>query len=75
MAEERSYDYLPSRCCEAELQDAPDNYSYKNSNPDTRWFVCSKCGAHWGRHRMGGTWRVDPYDYSNNPKVKAALGL
>lgn len=75
MAEERSYEDLVSRCCEAALQDAPDDYSYKTKNPDTRWFVCSECGAHWGYHRMKGNWKVDPYDYTNNPKVKAALGL
>lgn len=75
MAEERTYDRIHSKCCDVELQDAPDDYRLKTTNHDTRWFVCTECGAHWGRHRMKGTWRVDPYDYDNNPKVKAALGL
>ena len=75
MAEERIYEDMHSRCCDAELQDAPADYMYKTKNPDTRWYVCTDCGAHWGRHRMKGTWKVDPYDYTDNDKVKAALGL
>lgn len=75
MSEERSYEELASKCCEAVLQDAPANYMYKVKQPDTRWFVCTDCGAHWGYHRMKGTWRVDPFDYTDNPKVKKALGL
>jgi hypothetical protein len=75
MAEERTYEDIRSRCCDAALADAPDGYMYKVKNPDTRWFVCSDCGAHWGRHRMKGNWKVDPYDYTDNPKVRAALGL
>lgn len=75
MAEERTYADMHSRCCDVALQDAPSDYMYKQQNPDTRWFVCTGCGAHWGRHRMRGTWKVDPYDYSENDKVKAALGL
>ena len=73
MTEER--EALISRCCEVALEAAPRSYRYVTKNPDTRWFVCSDCGAHWGYHRMKGTWKVDPYDYTNNPKVKAALGL
>lgn len=66
---------LLSRCCEAPLEGAPKDYMYAVKNPDTRWFVCSECGAHWGYHRMKGTWKVDPYDYTENPKVRAALNL
>jgi hypothetical protein len=75
MSDKRIYADLISRCCEAELQDVPDDYPLKRLNPDTRWYVCTECGAHWGYHRMKGNWKVDPYDYSNNPKVKAALDL
>lgn len=72
---ERKYEDLLSRCCNAELQDAPVDYAYKRNNPDTRWFVCTECSSHWGRHRMRGTWKVDPYDFSNNAHVREALGL
>lgn len=75
MTDSRSYEDLISRCCEAELQDAPDDYQFKKLNPDTRWFVCPDCDAHWGYHRMKGTWKVDPYDYTHNPRVKHILGL
>lgn len=75
MEKERIYEGLASRCCEAPLEDAPKDYKYVKLNPDTRWYLCSECRAHWGYHRMRKNWRVDPYDYSNNSKVRAALGL
>jgi hypothetical protein len=75
MVEERSYADMHSRCCDVPLVDCAEDYRYRAHNPDTRWFQCPECGAHWGRHRMKGTWKVDPYDYTNNPKVRAALGL
>lgn len=75
MAEGRVYEDLHSQCCDAALRDVPPHYVYKIKNPDTRWYMCSECDAHWGYHRMKGTWRVDPYDYTDNVKVRAALGL
>ena len=45
MVEERIYPDIHSKCCDAHLQDAPDDYRYKIKNPDTRWFVCTDCGT------------------------------
>jgi len=53
--------------CDAVLQNAADSYSYKRSQPDTRWFWCPDCEAHLGHHRMRATWTIDPYDL---PKIK-----
>ena len=64
-----------SQCCDALMDNAPKDYMYVIKNPDTRWFVCTECGAHWGYHRMKANWKVDPYDYTNNPKVRECLGL
>jgi len=75
MAEERSYEDIRSKCCDASMTDAPSDYRFLRMMPDTRWFICDDCGAHWGRHRMKGNWKVDPEDYTHNDKVKAALGL
>ena len=51
------------------------NYSYKRSNPDTRWFWCEECKCHLGYHRMKKKWKVDPYDLNSNDTVRAYFGL
>lgn len=52
-----------------------DNYLYKRTNPDTRWFWCADCGCHLGYHRMKKTWKVDPYDLNVNDKIRGYFGL
>lgn len=63
------------RVCQTILEDAAKNYKYRRLNPDTRWFRCPDCEAHYGYHRMKGSWRVSPEDYSNNSKVRERFGL
>lgn len=51
--------------CNSEIKTASSDYSYRRTYPDCRWFWCESCQAHLGRHRMKGTWIVDPYDLQN----------
>ncbi len=57
------------------LGSAPKNYKYSRLNPDTRWFYCKDCETHVGYHRMKGTWKLDPYDYTHNDKLRERIGL
>ena len=57
------------------LESAPKDYKYARLNPDTRWFFCEDCETHLGYHRMKGIWKIDPYDYSSNNKLRDRIGL
>ncbi len=61
--------------CTSILENAARDYKYRRLNPDTRWFFCEDCESHIGYHRMKGTWRIDPYDYTNNNKLRERIGL
>ncbi len=61
--------------CTNLLASAEKGYKYARLNPDTRWFFCEDCETHVGYHRMKGTWRIDPYDYTNNDKLRERIGL
>ena len=61
--------------CITPLESAPTNYQYARLIPDTRWFYCPDCEAHLGYHRLKGTWKLDPYDYTNNDKLRERIGL
>ena len=61
--------------CTNILESADADYQYARLNPDTRWFYCEDCETHVGYHRMKGTWKLDPYDYSNNNKLRERIGL
>ena len=52
-----------------------DQYMYKKTNPDTRWFWCPACECHLGYHRMKMKWKVDPYDLNTNNKLRGYFGL
>ena len=61
--------------CIGLLEKAAQGYQYAHLNPDTRWFYCEDCTVHVGYHRMKGNWKIDPYDYSNNNKLRERIGL
>jgi len=61
--------------CTNLLASAEAGYKYARLNPDTRWFFCADCETHVGYHRMKATWRIDPYDYTNNDKLRERIGL
>ena len=61
--------------CITTLAKAKKGYRYIILNPDTRWFYCPDCESHVGYHRMKGSWKIDPYDYTNNDKLRERIGL
>ena len=61
--------------CTNLLESAASTYQYTRLNPDTRWFFCPDCETHVGYHRMKGNWKIDPYDYSNNNKLRGKIGV
>ena len=61
--------------CTTILTSAGSDYKYTTLNPDTRWFYCEDCESHVGYHRMKGSWKIDPYDYTNNDKLRERIGL
>jgi uncharacterized protein with PIN domain len=61
--------------CTNPLESAPDNYIYKKTEPDTRWFYCPDCDCHYGYHRMKGKWKVSPHDLNINDTVREHFGL
>ncbi len=61
--------------CTSLLDKAARDYKYARLNPDTRWFFCPDCESHIGYHRMKGSWKIDPYDYTNNNKLRERIGL
>lgn len=61
--------------CITPLESAARHYQYARLNPDTRWFYCPDCEAHLGYHRLKGTWKLDPYDYTGNDKLRERIGL
>ncbi len=61
--------------CTTELGSAPTDYKYRRNVPDTRWFWCEDCGAHFGYHRMKAKWLIDPFDLNNNNKIREHFGL
>ena len=61
--------------CTNVLESAETGYKYTRINPDTRWFWCADCESHVGYHRMKGSWKLDPYDYSSNNKLRERIGL
>jgi len=60
---------------EVKLEKAENSYSYKRSNPDTRWFKCPGCDCHLGYHRMKKKWRVDPHELDENNALRECFGL
>jgi len=61
--------------CTGLLEKAKADYKYSRLNPDTRWFYCEDCTTHVGYHRMKATWKLDPYDYTNNNVLRERIGL
>lgn len=61
--------------CQGYLEDALEDYEYRRTNTDTRWFYCPSCEGHLGYHRMKKRWSVDPYDLNTSAAFREFFGV